>query len=359
MLEAINLIELTKHSEKPMSNYKDCLNSLLCKNPTTTCYLDECGNCPDVANFGAWLREILNDAHIYDIQYSCWAGTDRSTLQTKTVEVTEYIDELCQKLQLLKPHSFIAKQQAQFILDRKMCLHDDEVVVMFDFSENYSYVVQNASQAFHFNNAQCTVFPVIFYYNDNNDLIHQSCVFLSESVKHDTAAVYTIQRQLIDLLKSTIKNLKRIIYITDGAKQHFKNRYQMANLINHKKDFGIEAEWHFSATAHGKSAFDGVGATFKREAYRASLLAKPSDAILTSHDLYSWAKKHFKTIQIFYFSKTEHQKMSRKLNKRFDSALAIPKILKNHSFSVVAENTLLIKRFSNDEEGVKFSLKTS
>jgi len=73
------------------------------------------------------------------------------------------------------------------------------------------------------------------------------------------------------LLIPEIKNInvrktKKIIYIIDSAKQHFKNKYQIANLIHHKADFGIEAEWHFSATAHRKSGYDGVDATFKREA---------------------------------------------------------------------------------------------
>lgn len=32
----------------------------------------------------------------------------------------------------------------------------------------------------------------------------------------------------------------------------------MANLLHHKLDFGVEAEWHFTATAHGKSSFGGL-----------------------------------------------------------------------------------------------------
>lgn len=59
--------------------------------------------------------------------------------------------------------------------------------------------------------------------------------------------------------------------MTDGAKQHFKNRFQISNLMQHQADFGLSAEWHFTATAHGKSAYDGIGAAFKREVYRASL----------------------------------------------------------------------------------------
>ena len=43
------------------------------------------------------------------------------------------------------------------------------------------------------------------------------------------------------------------------------------NLLNHKKDFVIEAEWQFFATSHGKGACDGIGGCVKRNAYRASL----------------------------------------------------------------------------------------
>lgn len=106
--------------------------------------------------------------------------------------------------------------------------------------------------------------------------------------------------------------------MTDDAKQHFKNRYQMANLVSYyKEDFDLDAEWHYSATAHGKSGYDGIGATFKREAYRASLMAKPSQAIIKADALFNWAKNHFKNIRIFYFSKVDHDNSTRYLNKRF------------------------------------------
>ena len=36
------------------------------------------------------------------------------------------------------------------------------------------------------------------------------------------------------------------------------------NSCLHKADFGITAEWHFSATSHGKGACDGLGGSVKR-----------------------------------------------------------------------------------------------
>ena len=70
--------------------------------------------------------------------------------------------------------------------------------------------------------------------------------------------------------------------MTDGAKQNFKNKYQISNLIEHKRDFGDIAEWHYSATAHGKSAYDDIGPTFKREAYKQSLIAETRESFIES-----------------------------------------------------------------------------
>ena len=172
---------------------------------------------------------------------------------TQRVPVNDFINLLCEKLTILNPHSFIAKQQTNFASEMKENLKENEALVMFDFSENFAYVCQDAAQAFHYNNDQCTIFTCIYYYKENGELKHKSHVFLSDSLKHDTAAVYAIQSLLIPMIKEDVKKLKTIYYLTDGAKQHFKNRYNISNLINHKEDFQVEAEWHFSATAHGKS----------------------------------------------------------------------------------------------------------
>lgn len=110
----------------------------------------------------------------------------------------------------MKPHSFISKQQSQFFQDKKNNLNEGEAFVVLDFSENYKYVVQDASQAFHFNNDQCTVFPVVYYYKENQKVEHKSLVFLSDSTRHDTAAVYTIQKMLISQIKKGF-DVKKII----------------------------------------------------------------------------------------------------------------------------------------------------
>lgn len=356
MLDAIDVKELTAKSEIPLTNYRDCLDQTMCRYPTPKCHLNECSSCPGNEKISSLILTLFKKSNISHVEYSAWTATDRSTLQNLTSSVDEYIDELKDQLDKLRPHSFIAKEQTNFINEKKDKLNDDEVLVMFDFSENYAYAVQDASQAFHFNNDQCTVFPAIYYYKQNSEIKHESCIFLSESLKHDTVAVYTVQTKLVAEIKKKVKKVKKIIYSTDGAKQHFKNRFQIANLIEHEEDFGIKAEWHYSATAHGKSSYDGLGAIFKREAYRASLIAKPKDAILNSDTLFQWAQKHFKNINIFKFSKVEHERNRRKLNKRFANAKAVPNILKSHSFQITSSKKVSIKRYSASSDNVTVTL---
>lgn len=355
MLDALNIEALTNNSDMPLGNYTDCLNEMICKNSGANCYLDRCLKCPGTTKLSEHLSQLLENSCISHVEFCTWTGTDRSTLINRKMDVDEFIDELCSKLEILKPHSFIAKQQAEFIREKKKNLKEGEVIVMFDFSENYAYVCQDASQAFYFNNDQCTVIPVIYYYKNNDELVHKSNVFLTESSKHDTAAVYAVQTLLIPEIRKQVKNLVKIIYMTDGAKQHFKNKYQIANLIEHKKDFGVVAEWHYSATAHGKSAYDGIGATFKREAYRKSLTVKPKDALLTPLTLFKWAETHFKNIRIWYFTKVYHDNMRRKLNKRFGNAEPVPQIMKNHAFIVETDDRVVIGRYSGDTNKVFWS----
>lgn len=349
MLDAINIKNVTKNTNVPLTDYKDCIAKMICSEPKSDCYLDKCEKCPGTRSIISLLRKQLDDACITHVKCSLWVSTDRATLLTQSLSIEDFLLELDSKLTTLKVHSYIAKQQGNFINEKKKNLEKNEAFVMFDFSENYAYVCQDASQAFHFNNDQCTVVPVIFYYKDDDDeLKHQSLVILSDCLKHDTVAVYAIQTLLIPEIKKKVKKLKKIYYNTDGAKQHFKNKFQISNLISHEKDFKIQAEWHFTATAHGKSMYDGVGATFKRAACRASLTAKPSESILTPDALFNWAKNHFKTITILYFDKIFHNKMKKKLNYRFNNCKSVPEISKCHGFIVQKDGNVLIKRLSND-----------
>ena len=86
----------------------------------------------------------------------------------------------------------------------------------------------------------------------------RSLAMLSDSLTHDTIAVYEFQKIITHYLKEDFQP-RKMIYFTDGAAQHFTNKYNFINLLHHEMDFGIPAEWHFYVTAHGKGRCDGIG----------------------------------------------------------------------------------------------------
>lgn len=346
MFNAVDFPAITKDLQNPLTRYKDCFQILTCRNAKPACYLRSCSSCYGVDKLSELLVESLNTQTFTEVIFSTWQSTDRCTLKKECLSVDDYIDELCNGAEKLLPHHFISKNQEEYIMNRRNNLREDEVLFHLDFSENYAYVVQNAAQAFHYNNDQCTVHPSIFYYKSENKIEHKSIVLLSDCTTHDTTAVYILQRTVIPEIKKICPKVKRIIYVTDGAKQHYKNRFQMINLMHHQQDFGVPAEWHFHATAHGKGACDGIGAILKREATRASLQAKSTEAILTSENLYKWAVKKFDGIQFFHYSKQEHNRTLRSLQRRYSTAPSVTNIQLGHAFLPIKEKKLEVRRYS-------------
>lgn len=63
---------------------------------------------------------------------------DLYTLETFCSSVEEFADTFCKKIELLRPHSFIATQQASFYASHKVNLKRGEFLVTVDFSENFA-----------------------------------------------------------------------------------------------------------------------------------------------------------------------------------------------------------------------------
>ena len=99
---------------------------------------------------------------------------------------------LCQKLETLLLRDFRLKAQSQYYNKLKSELKPGEFLVTADFAENYAFIVQEAAQAFHWNNNQATLFPLVIlvYYKEGGELECCSFVGISDCLKHDTIAIY-------------------------------------------------------------------------------------------------------------------------------------------------------------------------
>ncbi|CAF0893689.1 unnamed protein product [Adineta ricciae] len=90
-------------------------------------------------------------------------------------------------------------------------------------------------------------------------------------MEHTTAFVHCAQKILVEFIKENFPLVTKINYVSDGAPAHFKNNASILNLIYHKRDFGLDVSWMFTATGHDKSAGDGIGAVLKSTVRRDTL----------------------------------------------------------------------------------------
>ena len=158
---------------------------------------------------------------------------------------------------------------------------------MSNFSENFSFVIQDSVQGYYWSNDQATLLPFLAYMKkiDGSAWNVLMCI-ISDHLTHDTASGHAYLKPVLTYLKSLNPTLKCVKYFTDGSGAQYKNKKKFANLSAHAQDFQLEAEWHFFASCHGKSACDGIGGTIKRLARLASLQRGIQDQITTPAQLF-------------------------------------------------------------------------
>ena len=124
--------------------YKDILSKVVCNINLRKCRLHLCSDCPGKTSQNKFLTEhfINNEFDLAEnIFYKQWISTDRTTLVNhySTVELQN-----------------IAKAQANHLKMAKENLSENELIILLDFAENYSFVVQDAVQGFQWENSQAT-----------------------------------------------------------------------------------------------------------------------------------------------------------------------------------------------------------
>ena len=93
-------------------------------------------------------------------------------------------------------------------------------MVIVYFSENYSFVLQDAAQGFHWNIPRNPA-PLFAYYLDLGEVYYLSYVVISECMYHDTAAVHFFENLSLPFYKIYCQldctPIQYIIYFSDGA----------------------------------------------------------------------------------------------------------------------------------------------
>lgn len=346
MMAQCKLPELVNR-ETPVTTYKDLTNSIICYNPTEKCYFRECTLCPDTDNMKFLFEDAFEQNSIEHVTYKKWVQVDnKCVLETLTKSTGDFIDSLFDSLPKLIKHSFIATKQSAYLRHLKENIPSNECIVLCDFAENYSFVLQDEAQGFHWNNAQSTIHPFVIYFKEGDTLQHLSLVIISDCMAHDTVAVHLFQRHLISFLKEKLPQLEKIHYFSDGAASQYKNKTNFLNLCHHTADFSINAEWNFFASSHGKNACDGVGGAVKRLAAQASLRMVYNEQIMTPRQLFDWATENISNINFIYSTNEDYEHEKTLLKTRLEEAKTVKGTQQFHHYKPKNETRVVVKTYS-------------
>lgn len=189
MLEDERLYKLTEGCTMPLRTCEDCLRLMVCNMDSPECRLKTCTACPGKAALEESLVTIFKDANVKSVQFKQWTTVDRCEMQNITAPVEDFILLFAEKMWKLLEHSFLAKRQSSFLQLKKQQLNEKEIIVIGDYSENFSCVAQDAPQGWHWTHKQATVHPFVVYYKQEGELQHFRYVVISEHLVHNTAAV--------------------------------------------------------------------------------------------------------------------------------------------------------------------------
>ena len=227
-------------------HYRQIMEMCVCDVDNYDCMMGHFDDCLDPSVLKSFLRNELLKTVDPDgtIQFNQWVSTNRSQLVEEESKFDNFIENLVGKFGKLTEHHYVAKKQVEFFKQLKENIQFEECVVMLDFAENYSFLVQDAAQGFHWNNSWATIQPFVIYYVDGSGkLAHKSYVYISDHKTHDTIMVYSFLKHFYEhYVSNKFPFLHKVFYFSNGSAAQYKNFKNLTNLIFHQNNFHILAE---------------------------------------------------------------------------------------------------------------------
>jgi len=185
-------------------------NTMLCSEPSDSCFLQECKDCPGGAGITLELLKLKQNCED-EITFALW---DNGNLIKQTVSLTVFKEKLSICALKASTHIYIKNIQREAIKKEKEEGKADptKLIIHVDFAENWSVINNKAVQGNHWVNNQISIFTAVCYQGE----ITQSFAIVSDDKKHDTAYALLAINKIIDLMKKNYL-VTKVTIISDGA----------------------------------------------------------------------------------------------------------------------------------------------
>lgn len=325
-------------------NHKLLLRTLCCDIDNENCIFGKCETCQRKISTDS-LAELVDDDELLseNAKWFKWIRTDEGKMAKveETGTVNDALQLLADKLPAFKIHCFIkSKQAAEFVLAYSNP-RPNHAVMQIDFSENAAIIEQDEVQSAHWSHIQVTIFTAVAWIMEDT----KSYCITSDTQSHDkyTAAVFL--NTLIDNLRAAMPGeLTDLDIFSDGAGQHFKQKYMFLFISSLLESKGIRIHWHFFATSHGKGAVDGIGGTVKRTVF--SGVKSRRYHITNAEEYASCAKELLKSTTILHVSSAEINDMKPELDKLWGAAITVPGTHNVHCVRTISHGVVSVSNYS-------------
>ncbi|CAH0560627.1 unnamed protein product [Brassicogethes aeneus] len=325
------------------------LKEITCDISNEKCIAGECSKCYKISD----ILPLKLDTTM-KVTWNQWKSVEnRFQIVTATGTLKDLLEELDSKTLKFKYHVFTKNEQSKYFKTKIKESTETEIVLQIDFAENFAILNQDEIQSAYWSHGQVTLFTGCAWASQGQE--KHSYVIMSDELTHNKYSVWLFIKKIIDDLKSRYGNLKKVNICSDGCAAQFKNRFTLSTLCFSVLDWGIEINWSFFASGHGKGVVDGIGAIAKRTLWSAIMTRKA--VIKNSRDCYEYlVLKGINGFHIFFIGADDIKEHQANLDKRWQNIKTIPHIQKHHHFEGEGNTCIVYTLTATSSEYKKVSI---
>ena len=240
-------------------------------------------------------------------------------------------------------HARRVRVQYEHLKSLKENLAVNEVIVQMDFAENYTCQSVEEVQSVYWNASMVTLHPTVAYFqSETGEMTHQSMVFVSDEMGHNSSTVFAFLEELIPELKVILPEIKHIHYFTNSPTSQYRNKTIFYLPSHHKDLFDVNASWNYFEAGHGKGACDGVGGFVKHVADEAVRQQKLT--IQDASDFYSWTQQYQSASSVsFTFETKEACQTAQTEIERFGEVTPVQSTVTAHAVAAISPGKIIAR----------------
>jgi hypothetical protein len=191
---------------------------MVCDEPNDDCVLGYCGHCPQSSAIDTLINVLEEESYAFYQWSTIKVGKSKITKLEKIVESKEDFEDRfrAQVIKIIR-HHFITKQQKEFTTSMRVEQIKDRVlaVIQCDFGQNYSCVIQNAIQSYHWSPKQVTIHPFCAHDWDSKEgvPIYKTYFIISSTLKHTATTFHIFRNKMMTLFKKDFPHVSQLYSI--------------------------------------------------------------------------------------------------------------------------------------------------